>query len=441
MERFQTDEQTLRDLEIFGERNTNSIAALFDKTVSKGGELALMRMLQQPVADVVFLENRKAVIEYFARFPDFIDIDRNLLAFTEIYLEQEMGRKSLSVWRLWLKQFRNTLKPDNAWNVCQRGVRMLGQVLYDLERWSRECVTDYAPAAMQYYPGRIRELIGQSALRQVLKPGRLTLPVFGELDFLFREKESGKVRELLDILYELEALRAVAESAGALGFTYPEYTAEPLCIEIEGLFHPFLSGAVRNDALITPERHICFLTGPNMAGKSTYMKAWGIAVYLAHLGFPVPAEKMKISVFQGLYTTVNLADDLNLGYSHYYSEVRRIKSVAEKMAELKDIVVISDELFRGTNVKDAYEASLAVISSFAGLSNAVFILSTHILEVAEALKGNEHIDFRFFEIENREGEFCYTYLLRPGISSERLGMYILDREKVVETIRRAGKFK
>ena len=181
------------------------------------------------------------------------------------------------------------------------------------------------------------------------------------------------------------------------------------------------------------------MTGPNMAGKSTYMKSVGIAVYLAHIGFPVPAGRMELSIFKGLSMTINLSDNISLGYSHYYSEVMRVKQVGEQIAALRDMVVIFDELFRGTNVKDAYDASLAVISAFAGLNRSMFVISTHILEVASHLEYREKIDFRFFEIENNDGRFYYTYRLKPGVSAERIGMYILNRERVVETINMAGE--
>lgn len=100
--------------------------------------------------------------------------------------------------------------------------------------------------------------------------------------------------------------------------------------------------------------------------------------------------------------------------------------------------MIFDELFRGTNVKDAYDASFAVISSLAGLRRSMFMISTHIIEVAEELKSYDTIDFRCFEIRMEDREPCYTYRLHPGVSCERVGMYILNREKVVEMIRNAG---
>ncbi len=438
MNAFHTDEQTLKDLEIFGDKQQKSLVSLLDATVSKGGELMLRQMLERPVADKAFLEARQVVIRYLAKYPELVDIDRNKLSFIEIYLEQEYGSDRLPTWKLRLRAWSDKIKPRNDWSLRWRGVEMLGELLYNLGRWCEETITDYAPSALQAYRQRIDTLLGKSRLREVLTLNKLTLSVFGKLDYLFRCEETAKIRELLDILYELEALRSVAVRSAALGFAFPEYGEESTGIDIHGVYHPFLSQAVGNDFCLNQDRHICFLTGPNMAGKSTYMKAVGICIYLAHVGFPVPAQRMNLSVFSGLFSTINLSDDINLGYSHYYSEVRRIKLVAEKMARLKNVVVIFDELFRGTNVRDAYEASLAVLSAFGALKRSMFIISTHILEVAGSLKHSESVDFRFFDIQNCNGELQYTYRLKSGVSDERLGMYILDREKVVETILKAA---
>jgi DNA mismatch repair ATPase MutS len=122
-----------------------------------------------------------------------------------------------------------------------------------------------------------------------------------------------------------------------------------------------------------------------MAGKSTFLKTIGILVYVAHLGFPVPAKELRISVFSGLYTTINLSDNLNFGYSHFYSEVRRVKEIVTKFNPDKKIVIIFDELFRGTNVKDAFEASASIISKLAKIKSNLFFISSHILEIADAV--------------------------------------------------------
>ncbi len=83
-----------------------------------------------------------------------------------------------------------------------------------------------------------------------------------------------------------------------------------------------------------------------MAGKSTFMKTLGVTIFLAHMGFPVPAKQMSFSVQQGLFTTINLADNLNMGYSHFYAEVLRLKKVAEQAGRTQKLVIIFDELFR-----------------------------------------------------------------------------------------------
>jgi DNA mismatch repair ATPase MutS len=171
-----------------------------------------------------------------------------------------------------------------------------------------------------------------------------------------------------------------------------------------------------------------------MAGKSTFLKTMGLMVYLAHLGFPVPAKSLKTSIFDGLYTTINLSDNLNLGYSHFYSEVRRVKEVVGKLNTGKNLVVIFDELFRGTNVKDAYDGSLLIISSLAKVKRSLFFISSHILEVAEILDQNESIIFNCFESELVEKNTVYDFKLRNGVSKERIGMLIIQKENIIEML-------
>jgi len=72
-----------------------------------------------------------------------------------------------------------------------------------------------------------------------------------------------------------------------------------------------------------------------MAGKSTFMKSFGIAVYLSHMGFPIAAKNMTISLQDGIYTSINVPDDLNAGYSHFYAEVLRVKNSPKKLPEAK----------------------------------------------------------------------------------------------------------
>lgn len=437
---FITDDQTVHDLDLFGDdRQGPNVFSLFNRVASKGGELFLRKLVENPLSDRQILEDRITILQYLTRYPDFIEIDRERLKFIEIYLNIEENRDVFSVPDQILKELKYLLKPDNELSICHRAVRMLSKLILELKRWAGDDDTDAIPAVVLRYKKAVHDLIQQSGLLYVQEADQLKMLTCAKLDFYFRKKEKSKVRELLDIVYSLDAFKAVADTAVECGFVYPEFVDAESCIKIKGLFHPFLSAPVPNDFELGAGKNMCFLTGPNMAGKSTYMKSVGVAVYLAHIGFPVPAKGMKLTEFKGLTMTINLSDNIRLGYSHYYSEVIRVKQVAEQIGTLKNMVVIFDELFRGTNVKDAYEASLAVISAFAGLDKSMFLISTHILEVAEHLENRNKIDFRFFEIESKGGVYTPTYCLKSGVSAERVGMYILNREKVVETIRKAGE--
>jgi DNA mismatch repair ATPase MutS len=206
-------------------------------------------------------------------------------------------------------------------------------------------------------------------------------------------------------------------------------------LDIKGVYHPYVPNAVSNDLFIDKNSNLVFLTGANMAGKSTFMKSLGIAVFLAHVGFPIPAQSMTFSVQDGLFTTINLADNLNLGYSHFYTEVMRVKKVAYEVAKDKKFFVIFDELFRGTNVKDAYDATVAISAAFSKRSKSTFVISTHIIEAGEALQEQcENIQCIFLPTEMRGDTPVYTYTIQPGITADRHGMVIIQNEKIMDIL-------
>jgi DNA mismatch repair protein MutS len=173
-----------------------------------------------------------------------------------------------------------------------------------------------------------------------------------------------------------------------------------------------------------------------MAGKSTFMKSLGIALYLAHMGFPVAAQEMRFSVLEGMYTTINLPDDLNSGNSHFYAEVLRVKKIAKELGRDKNLFVIFDELFRGTNVKDAYEGTIAITKAFAGKQNCMFVVSTHIIEAGSVLKKScRNINFVYLPTKMDHNFPVYTYRLEQGITADRHGMIIINNERILEIIR------
>lgn len=432
--KFRIDEQTLSDLELFDQAwDGTSVFSYFDFACSDGGKTCMRRMFESPLADAGKIRERVDAMVYLGQLPFFLDIRREELNFIEIYLQQDAVPKR-NMLHLTSRAVKGWLNPDNDCYLRQRAVPYLGRLIHELGTFMNELPMGIIPKMVKDLQQEMKKVLAREGMQYLVSQKKDSFWSRENLDLYFRGKELGGVRVVLDTLYMLDALRAVGTIAKEQRLTFPVFTEERRVVRIEGLYHLFLKESVKNDVLLDDQRHLCFLTGPNMAGKSTYMKAFGVAVYLAHCGFPVPATRMELSLFRGLFTTINLSDNLSLGYSHYYNEVARVKYVVEQVRELGDVVVVFDELFRGTNVKDAYDASRAVVGALARLKQGVFMISSHIVEVAETLGKEDAVDFRFFDIRMENDEPRYTYLLREGVSDERIGMYILRKAGVVDLI-------
>jgi DNA mismatch repair ATPase MutS len=199
-----------------------------------------------------------------------------------------------------------------------------------------------------------------------------------------------------------------------------------------------LNSPVPYDLTLDKEKNFMFLTGANMAGKSTFIKSVGIAVYLAHLGMGVPAIEMKLSLFDGVLSNINIMDNLSKGESYFYNEVQRIKSTITKVNDGRRWLILIDELFKGTNVEDAMKCSSIVIEGLIKIPKSIFILSTHLYEIGESLKKHTNISFNYFETKMINEEFSFSYKLKNGISNDRLGYLILKKEGVVEMLEKSG---
>jgi DNA mismatch repair ATPase MutS len=182
------------------------------------------------------------------------------------------------------------------------------------------------------------------------------------------------------------------------------------------------------------EQNFLFLTGANMAGKSTFIKAVGVAVYLAHVGMGVPATRLHLSLFDGLLSNIQVEDNITKGESYFFNEVQRIKKTINKINDGRNWLILIDELFKGTNVQDAMKCSTVVVEGLRKMQNALFILSTHLYEIGEGLMQFPNIQFRYFETSVNEDQLIFNYQLKTGISNDRLGYLILKREGVVNML-------
>jgi DNA mismatch repair protein MutS len=434
---FDIDKQTVWDLNLFPEkRNDKAILSIYSKTATIGGREILREVFESPVSDLNFLENRKKEISFFVSSECFIKLNSGQLEYIEWYLRNQRVPLKDNIIDAAVDSVRNKLKPDSDYYTISEGILHIIRLLSNLDLFIEEAREITLPDTLDQDFEIVKTFIFARELKKVLtQSDDLSFTQINSLDYFFRVSNKNDFRRLLDTVYKIDILQTLSQLIKKDGFTLPEYSSDKKNIfEVEEAFHPLLSDPVPNSFTFKNNSNLCFITGPNMSGKSTFLKSMGLMIYLSHLGFPVPAKKMTTSLFDGLFTTINLTDNLNIGYSHFYSEVKRVKDLVTRINTDKKLFIIFDELFRGTNVKDAYDASLMIISALAKIKDNLFFISTHILEVAETLDQKDQIMFSCFESELKDQQPVYDYKLKAGISKERIGLLIIKNEKIPEIL-------
>ncbi|SFU08171.1 ABC transporter [Algoriphagus locisalis] len=437
-EHFIIDKQTSKDLGLSINYDEESLLALFEKPASKGGKAYLEKLFGSPTKSKTILQNRQESIKFFQSNEFLLNLDRKQLDFIAVYLESGIAVSPSSYYSSLSIYLKNKYRTSNNYYIQETGI----QHVFDFLKSALQLANKIQDLSDTWYLSdlayQIQEQLNSSNLRDFMDNyGQKPLYLhFSEFDSILRKKGKEPLLWLLERFYEFDAYNAVAQTSRKLNLSFPEYEyTQDSLIDIEGLFHPKLEKAVGNDFSISATANMCFLTGANMSGKSTFLKAFGLGVYLAHLGFPVPATKMKTSIFDGLFTTINLSDNINHGLSHFYSEVKRVKEVASEIKNDKNLVVIFDELFRGTNVKDASAASSMIISAIAQQPGSVYIISSHIMEIAQELEKQKNIFFKCFDVRVVNDEAMYTYKLVDGVSKDSLGLHIVIKEQILELLK------
>jgi hypothetical protein len=296
---------------------------------------------------------------------------------------------------------------------------------------------EQSPASIQLPVKRISALLNEPTLQKLVHANKANLTTISLLNYggLLREKYKQHILELIDLYSMLDAWQSMATACKKFNLHFPTFKEEKsVFLEAEGLFHLLLENPVDYTIKLDQEHHFLFLTGANMAGKSTFIKSVGSAVFLAHIGMGVPAKSMQLSLFDGLLSNINVADNIVKGESYFYNEVQRIKNTITKIKDGKNWLILIDEIFKGTNVTDAMKCSLAVIEGLLKAKNALFILSTHLYELGQELKSNAAISFRYFETQIKGDDMHFSYQLREGISQDRIGYLILSKEKLLDML-------
>ncbi|KFX15437.1 DNA mismatch repair protein MutS [Pectobacterium parvum] len=241
-------------------------------------------------------------------------------------------------------------------------------------------------------------------------------------------------------LAELDVLTNLAERADTLNYVCPTLSDKP-GIKITGGRHPVVEQVLRepfisNPLSLAPQRRMLIITGPNMGGKSTYMRQAALIVLMAHIGCFVPADQAIIGPVDRIFTRVGAADDLASGRSTFMVEMTETANILHNATE--NSLVLMDEIGRGTSTYDGLSLAWACAENLASRIKAMTLFATHYFELTtlpEKMEGvvNVHLDAR-----EHGDTIAFMHSVQDGAASKSYGLAVAALAGVPkEVIKRA----
>ena len=440
---MQIDQYTYLDLSIFHPEEEYSVFHRLNFTRTFGGKEYLMRYFRQPFDNVEKIRETQRIIQLILEKLDQwpMGISNGTMLVIDRFYDYQLDPLPESANIISAYTYRILHSPD--YSLVNFSIGHFA----DFVRTLKELIALFddidLPKKMQQLLERARKLLNYEIIHEIAKRPKeqkyeVAETVYYGYYFHTIFKPASEV--LLEIYSQFDAWYSMAVSMKTFHLQLPEFVdAEDPYFEAEGLYHLLLQQPVPYDVKMNVDSNFIFLTGANMAGKSTFIKSIGLNIFLAHIGLGVPAKSMKLSLFDGILTNINVTDNLAKGESFFYNEVQRIKNTVVRINDGRKWLVLIDELFKGTNIQDAMKCSTTVIRGLINIRHALFVLSTHLYEIGEDLRSYPNISFKYFETRANEFELEFSYQLKDGISNDRIGYLILQREGVVEILEGLGR--
>ena len=244
-------------------------------------------------------------------------------------------------------------------------------------------------------------------------------------------------------LAELDVLVCFAERAVSLNLAKPTLSSEP-CLDIRSGRHlvveqvidtPFIA----NDAVLGDPTRLLIITGPNMGGKSTYMRQTALIVILAHVGSYVPAESLRIGPIDRIFTRIGASDDLAGGRSTFMVEMTETATILNNATDLS--LVLMDEIGRGTSTFDGLSLAWAAAHQMGENVRAFTLFATHYFELtalSETLPDCENVHL---DATEHDGQLVFLHAVKPGPANQSYGLQVAALAGVPkDVIRRAKQY-
>jgi len=238
--------------------------------------------------------------------------------------------------------------------------------------------------------------------------------------------EHGRLAIIAAALASLDVLVAFAERAETLRLSAPELVAEPGVDIVEGR-HPVVERVqdeafVPNDCRLDPERRMLVITGPNMGGKSTYMRQVALIAILAHAGSFVPAGSARIGPVDRIFSRIGAGDDLTRGRSTFMVEMVETANILHNAS--KHSLVLMDEIGRGTSTFDGLALAWAVATELALNVRAFTLFATHYFELTRLAEDHDGIANVHLDAREHGDEIVFLHSLREGPASQSYGIQV-----------------
>ena len=240
--------------------------------------------------------------------------------------------------------------------------------------------------------------------------------------------ETERIQALARALAELDALTSLATVAVEADYVRPELTDDSDAgIEIDGGRHPVVERTtaefVPNDATLS-RGAVAVITGPNMSGKSTYMRQVALTIVLAQVGSFVPAQAARLPVVSGVFTRVGASDDIAGGESTFMREMRELTEILHDAGP--DSLVLLDEVGRGTATTDGRAIAQAAVEFIHDELGATTLFATHYHDLTALAETHERVTTLHFTATREDGDVTFLHRVVPGAASASYGVEVAE---------------
>jgi hypothetical protein len=304
-----------------------------------------------------------------------------------------------------------------------------------LQALQRELLSSGVPASQAI--ARLRTVVDLINSRDNIAVRIVDAPLMYSVQVAFaaerwRQAHGSALRRWIDVVGQIEALLSLATySYEHPADTFPEFAEGAAWFDAEGLGHPLVPGAtcVRNNVSISGETRVLLVSGSNMSGKSTLLRAVGMNVVLAMAGAPVRAQRLRLTPLQ-VGASIRVNDSLQEGSSRFYAEITRLRQIVDLAS--RDLaggdtrlLFLLDELLQGTNSKDRRIGAEGIVRALV-TRGAIGLVSTHDLaltDIGGAVEG--HLHNVHFQDELADGKMTFDYQLRDGVVTKSNGLELM----------------